>query len=107
MKTADYGDRQGSPRLSTSACGAAEDALQVLAGEALLLHPEFDRLDPIRRIHRVVLVLIGVDQDSEYLEPIPFRRARARTSQPFDLRKGHLVIRFVADWLDFIQDRAP
>lgn len=55
----------------------------------------------------MVIVLIGVHEGSEHIEPIPLRRARACTPQPPDLCKRHLVIRFASNRLDFIQGRAP
>jgi hypothetical protein len=109
VQTADHIDRQPSTAVEhfRDASAAAQDSLQVLACEGLLLHPEFDRLDRIRRIDRMLLVLMGVDQRSAHIEPISLWRARARTPQPLDLRKGGLVIRFASDRLDFTQDRVP
>src|SRR5438309_9884528 len=64
VQAADHVDRQpttavehlGNPGTST------ENALQILAREALLLHPEFDRLDRVGRINRMVRAFISVDQ---------------------------------------------
>lgn len=73
--------------------------------QALLFHPEFDRLDRVGRIDRVVLALIGVDQGRQDIEPISLRRARARPLQPLDLCEGCFVIRFASDRLDFMRDQ--
>jgi hypothetical protein len=47
MQTPDHVDRQASATIEDFgyASPAAEDPFQVLSGQALLLHPEFDRLD--------------------------------------------------------------
>ena len=45
-----------------------KDLFQVLACQPLLFHPKFDRLDRVRRIHRIVLGLVGFDESRKDVE---------------------------------------
>src|SRR5512132_3219408 len=78
VKTADHADRKAT--LSVQHLGdpgsRADDALEILATEALLLHPKLNRVDGIRRVHRMMFGLIGVDQRCEHIQAIALRRAR-------------------------------
>jgi hypothetical protein len=109
VQAADHVDRQASAAIEHfgDAGPGAENALQILSREPLLLDPELDRLDRIRWVDRVMLALIGVDQGSQHIEPVTFRRARAGAPQPIDLCQGYIVVRFTADRLDLTQDRPP
>ena len=56
--------------------GARTDQrLQVFAGEALLLHAESDRRDRVGQIDRMILLLIGIHEHDEYVQPIAAGRA--------------------------------
>jgi hypothetical protein len=94
VKGTDHADRQTAlatkhfryPRATT------QDLLQVLARETLLLHAEFDSLNWIGWIHRVVLCLVGIDQRREDVEAISPRTSRLRAPKLFDFCERLLVI---------------
>ena len=87
MQTADHCDRQAPSPVQNlgDARPRPDNALQILAGEALLLHPKFYGLDRIWGIDWMVLILIGVDQGRQDIEPIPFRGTRRCAPQPLDV----------------------
>ena len=83
MQAADHRDRQSALSVHDlgDAGACADDLLQVSPGQSLLLHPEFDRLDRIRRIHRIVFCFIGIDQGREHVQSIAVARSGLRTPE--------------------------
>jgi hypothetical protein len=75
MQAADHRDRQSTAAVQDlgDARAGSDDGLQILAGEALLLHPELDGLNRIGGVDRMVLILIRIDQGCQYVEPVSFQ----------------------------------
>jgi hypothetical protein len=72
-------------RFRTSATRACADiGFKIASREALLLHAEADRLDGIRRIDRVVLRLVNLDQCRQHVDTIIV----AVCADPFDPDDG-------------------
>ena len=102
MQAPDHGNRKialaiqhfGHPR------AGADDRLQILAGEPLLLHTEFDSLDGVGRVHGIMLRLIDIDQGSQDLKTIPGCGAVFGTPELLEVGQRPLVIRLRLEaWL--------
>lgn len=87
MQTPDHRDRQCSFSVQNfgNAGTRADDLLQVPPGEPLLFHVEFDGLDGVGRVHRIVLGFIGIDERREHIQPVAVARPRLRAPQALDL----------------------
>ena len=72
MQAADHADREAALAVQDlhNAGSRADERLETLSREALLLHADLDRLDRIRRVHGIVLGLIGVDQRRQDVEAV-------------------------------------
>src|SRR5216684_5229920 len=101
MQTPDHPDRQSS--LSVQNLGDAStrtnDLLQVPPGEPLLLHTEFDRLDGVRWVHRIVFSLIGIDERCEHIETVAVARSRLRAPEALNLLERGFIIPLCPDRL--------
>jgi hypothetical protein len=77
MQTPDHPHRQSSFSVQNlgDARTRANDLLQVPSGEPLLLHAEFDRLDRIGRVHRIVLSFIGIDERCKHIQSVAITRS--------------------------------
>lgn len=89
MHTPDHADRQTAFPVQhlRHARACSDDRLKVLASEPLLVHAELYGLDRIRGIHRIVPRLVGIDQRSEHVKAVAFRRVSI-CNQP-GLRGAH------------------
>jgi hypothetical protein len=87
MQASDHANRQAALAVQNlrHARSRSDERFEVLAGEALLLHAELDRLDRIGRVHRIMLGLIGIDQRRQHIETVALRRAAGRTPKTLDL----------------------
>src|SRR5258708_35381451 len=101
MQTPDHPHRQPSFSVQYlgDASARADDLFQIPPGEPLLLHAEFDRLDGIRWVHRIVLSFIGVDQCCEHVETVAVAGSRLRTPEAFNLLERGLIIPLRSDRL--------
>jgi hypothetical protein len=77
----------------------ANDPFKIAPSESLLIHAEFDCLDRIWRVERIVLFLIGVYQCRERIEPVAFECSCLGTPQPFNFLEGRFVITLRSDGL--------
>src|SRR5690348_10089095 len=100
MQAADHCDRQSALSVHDlgNASAGADDLLQVSPGQSLLLHPKLDRFDRIRRIHRMVFCLIGIDKSREDVQSVAVARSSLRTPEAFELLERSLVIPLRPDW---------
>src|SRR4030088_1298326 len=80
---------------------------QILAGKALLLHAEADRVDRIWRIHRIMLGLIHLNQRCQYIESVALWRAALGAPQALDFGERRFMIRFRADRLQVSCHASP
>src|SRR3989337_1622147 len=94
MQAADHPDRQSS--LSVQNLGdagtRADNLLQIPPGQSLLLHTEFDRLDGIGWVHRIVLSLIGIDECREHIQPVASARSRLCSPEALYLLERGFII---------------
>src|ERR1700730_14770816 len=85
-----------SPRFAVKNLGYAgpcsDEFLQVSAREPLLVHTEFDCLNRIGRVHRIVLRLIGVDEGRKHIEPVAIARSRLSAPQAVDLLERSFIV---------------
>ena len=78
----------------------AYDPSQVILRVTKLLHPEFDRLDRIGIVDRIMFFLVFVDQHAEDLQFITFWRSGFCIEDRFKPLQGGLVIFFRLDGFD-------
>src|SRR6185312_3664350 len=76
---------------------STQDLFQVFACQPLLFHPKLDRLDWVRRVHRIVLGLVGLDESRKDVEAVAFGRAGLCAPELFDLCERVLVVPFTPD----------
>jgi hypothetical protein len=76
------GGSSRSSALSTQNLGdagaCANDLLQVPSREPLLLHAELNGLNGVRRVHRMVLRFIGVDEGRKHIQAVTVGGSRLR-----------------------------
>ena len=84
MQTPDHADGQSALTVENlgNAGPGADELLQVPPGKPLLLHAEFDRLDRIRWIDRVVFRLMAINEGRKHIEPVAVARSCLRPPQP-------------------------
>src|SRR5438132_4634256 len=101
VQTPDHADGQSAFTVEHlgDAGARADEFLQVPPGEALLLHTEFDRLDRIGWIQRVVFRLIGIDKGRKYIEPVAGAGSRLRPPQAVNLLQRSFIVPPGADRL--------
>src|ERR1700730_4416763 len=101
MQAPDHADRKAALALQPfrPPRPRANPRLQILAAEALLLHPKLDRLDRIGRVDRIVLSFVGVDERGQHAGAVSFRRPRLGSPKALECDKSLLVVCRRADWL--------
>src|SRR5947207_7418524 len=109
VQTSDHSYRESSLSVQDlgDAGAGADDLLQVAPGEALLIHTEFDRLDGIRRVHRIVLSLIGVDKRCEHIQSVAVARSRFCAPEALNLLERGFMIPLCPDRLYLSRHAAP
>jgi hypothetical protein len=109
MQAPDHANRQAALAVQDlrNARSRSDERFQVLAREPLLFHGELDRLDRIRRLHRVMLGLVGIDKRCQHIETVALRRAAFRAPKTLNLVEGFLVVRLRANWLQLIRSASP
>jgi len=94
VQTPDHPDRQSA--FSVQNLGGtrarADDTLQVQPSEPLLLHAEFDRLDWVGGIHRIVLRFIGINERCEHVQPVAGACSRLCAPEALDLLERGLIV---------------
>src|SRR5580700_4387517 len=81
-----------------NAGAAANHRLEIAASKALLFHAELYRHNRIRRVHRMMLCLPGIDERGQYIEFVARRRSRGRPHQLRDSGYGGIMVFFSSDW---------
>src|SRR5256885_12165878 len=109
MQTPDHPHRESSFSVQNigDASARANDLLQVRSGESLLLHTEFDRLNRVRRVHRIVFSLIGINERCEDVQSVAIARSRLRAPKAFNLLERGLIIPLGPDRLYLTRHAAP
>ena len=101
MQLPDHLDRQTALAVQhvRNPIARADHRIEVLAGEALLFHPEEDGLNRIRRVYGMMLRLVNVDQRRQHIETIAFGRAAFGVPKAPEFDQRGFVILLVSDWL--------
>src|SRR5271157_3836377 len=102
MEAADHGERQGAipAKHFVNSRPIADHPDQRLLIRSLLLQPELDRLDGVRRIHGKMRLLVGLDQGRQYLQSISLRSPLVRSPKALDFAERRRVVGFSLDGFD-------
>jgi hypothetical protein len=109
VEAADHADRQAALAVQHlgDARAGADDWLESLPGESLLLHPKQDCFDGIGRVHRVMFGLVSVDERCQHVEAVALGRAGLRSPHPLDLGQRRFVVGLRPYRLQLTRGHAP
>jgi len=102
MKFPDHFKRQRPATVDhlSDATSRADEGLKIFARQVHLFHAEFDRLNRIRRVDRMVLSLVILSENQEHIQDIPVRGPGLCTPKTLDIGKSLVVVSFGLNGMD-------